>query len=184
LTVKWVTRENIHLDRVASPWLIKRFVDTDAQFFFVPWKQEHLAPADAIPFSIPGTKLSPHDDQGSTYIKIVREYAVTDPAAIRIGGVVDLCVAYILKGYRPTPEDEDGQTSVGMLGLAEGITLLCRTDDAILGASFPVFDALHARYRMRAAMESRGLKMPDGSDGRGPSARFELTRSVYDDISS
>lgn len=180
--MKWVTRENVHLDRVASPWLIKRFVDADATFLFVPWLQEHLAPDDAILFSMPGAALSPHDTQGSTYIKIVRQYRITDSAALRVGRVVDLCVACVLDGYRPDSTDEDGQVAVGLLAIAEGVTLLARTDQAILDASFPIFDALYVRYRMLAELERIGQPVPGGTDGRGPSARFELTRGLHDGL--
>ena len=182
--MKWVTRENVHLDRVASPWLIKRFVDLDAEFVFVPWQKEHLAPADAIPFSMPGATLSPHDGNGTTYAKIMREYGIADQAALRVGHVVDLCVAYVLHGFRPGEADEDGQVAVGLLALAEGITLLVRTDQGLLDASFPSFDALYARYRMLEEARRLGLQMPGGSDGRGPSARFELTRDIHDALSA
>lgn len=178
--MRWVTRENVHLDRVASPWLIKRFVDPSATFCFVPWQHEHLAPPDAISFSLPGAKLGPHDDQGTTYAKIVQEYGISDPAALRVGRVVDLCVAHVLHGFRPDPADEDGQVAVGMLALAEGLALIERTDQALLDASFPSFDALYARYRMLAELARRCLAMPGGQDGRGPSARFELTRGLHD----
>src|ERR1700691_2338669 len=64
--MKWVTRDFVHLDRVASPWLIKRFIDRDAVFVFVPWGAEERRPADAIPFALPGAEIGPHDQEGTT----------------------------------------------------------------------------------------------------------------------
>ena len=61
--MKWVTRDYVHLDRVACPWLIKRFIDKEAEFVFVPWGEESKRPADAIPFALPGAELGPHDEQ-------------------------------------------------------------------------------------------------------------------------
>ena len=55
--MKWVTRNHPHIDRVASPWLIKRFVDTEAEFVFVGWGKDEALPADATPFAIPGAEL-------------------------------------------------------------------------------------------------------------------------------
>ena len=52
--MKWVTRSYVHLDRVASPWLIKRFIDKDAIFVFAPYGEEHFRPKDATAFAIPG----------------------------------------------------------------------------------------------------------------------------------
>ena len=63
--MKWVTRDFVHLDRVASPWLIKRFVDRDAEFVFVPWLEEDARPPDAVPLALPGGELSAHDAAGT-----------------------------------------------------------------------------------------------------------------------
>lgn len=57
--MKWVTRDYVHLDRVASPWLITRFVDPQAEFVFVPWGAEDQRAADAIPLALPGAELGP-----------------------------------------------------------------------------------------------------------------------------
>src|SRR4051812_13312945 len=99
--MKWVTIGNLHFDRVASPWLIRRFVDPKAEFVFVPRGQEATRPKDAIPFAIPGEKLGPHDKDGPTFVKILREYKLNDPALEKMGEVVDKGVKYVLEGYRP-----------------------------------------------------------------------------------
>ncbi len=182
--MRWVTRAHVHLDRVACPWLIRRFIDADAEFVFVPWRQEHLAPADAIPFSMPGAALGPHDAEGTTFAKMLRAHSLADPALLRIARVVELGVAHVVRGYRPAPDDEDGQVAVGILTFAEGFPLFHRDDLSILEASFPMFDALYARYRVLAAMADRSISMPDGSDGRGPTRRVETMRLIYDGLAS
>jgi hypothetical protein len=78
--MKWVTRDFVHLDRVASPWLIKRFIDRDAVFVFVPWAGEDAAPAVAVPFALPGAEIGPHDAEGSTFAKLLAKYQLDDPA--------------------------------------------------------------------------------------------------------
>jgi hypothetical protein len=60
--MKWATRDHVHMDRVASPWLIKRFIDPEAEFVFLPFGKEHPIPDDVIPFAIPGVKIGPQAD--------------------------------------------------------------------------------------------------------------------------
>jgi hypothetical protein len=86
--MKWVTRDFVHLDRVACPWLIRRFIDTDAEFVFVPWGEESRRPADAIAFAIPGAELGPHDAQGTTFEKLLAKYKLDDPSLAEIQRVI------------------------------------------------------------------------------------------------
>lgn len=58
----WVTTDHVHLDRVACPWLIRRFIDKDAEFTFLTRDNVNSLPADAIPYAIPGVELGPHDE--------------------------------------------------------------------------------------------------------------------------
>jgi hypothetical protein len=178
--MKWVTRDYVHLDRVASPWLIKRFVDRDAEFVFVPWSRDHRMPADAIPIALPGAELGPHDATGTTFDKIVAKYAIDDPAIARMARVIRAGVAYVLEGYRPPSDDEDGQTAVGLLAFAEGMLLTHRQDSGILDASFLIYDALYANFRTHALVASRGLALPKRDAGRGPAPEIEFLRGVYD----
>ena len=176
----WVTREYLHLDRVASPWLIRRFVDQSAAFCYVPWKQEHLAPADAIPLALPGAELSPHDDEGSTFRKVLKKYNIKDEALERICKIIDAGIAYVLRGYRPDSTDHEGQMAVGLLAIAEGLSLTNQTDDEILAASFPIYDALYANFSTQNAMLAQDIILEHPpKDGRGPSMIFEVTRDVY-----
>lgn len=179
--MKWVTRNNLHLDRVATPWLITRFIDPDAEFTFVPWKEEHLAPSDAIAFSIPGAELGPHDHDGTTFAKVMRKFKLVDPALDRMAEVIHAGVAYVLEDYRPAADDHAGQTAVGLLTFAEGVFLTHQTDHAILAASFPVYDAMYANFKVLELLKSKKLEMPDHHDGRGPSKKFEGLRRLYNE---
>jgi hypothetical protein len=146
--MKWVTTATVHFDRVASPWLIRRFVDPKAQFFFVKRGEEAQRPSDAIPFAIPGTaKLGPHDKDGPTFLKILREYKIDDPALERMAKVVDKGVRFVLEGYRPPIEDRDGQIAVGYLAFSDGMILHETSDQSRLDASFVAYDALYALFR-------------------------------------
>lgn len=179
--MKWVTRQNLHLDRVATPWLIVRFIDPQAEFTFVPWKEEHLAPADAIAFSIPGAELGPHDHEGTTFLKVMRKYKLADPALDRMAEVVRAGVAYVLEDYRPPADDHAGQTAVGLLAFAEGVFLTHQTDEGILAASMPVYDAMYANFKTVERLRAMKLDMPDDLDGRGPSKKFEQLRRLYNE---
>src|SRR3954447_17191773 len=80
--MRWVTLSHVHLDRSASPWLIKRYVDPDATFEFVEWGLDGRipqpgdidVPQGATPFAIPGAELGLHDADGTCFLKIMRRY--------------------------------------------------------------------------------------------------------------
>jgi hypothetical protein len=145
--MKWITTTNVHFDRVASPWLIKRFVDPNAEFLFEKRGEEAKRPKDAIPFSIPGAKLGPHDEAGPTFLKILREYKLQDPALEIMATFVDKGVNYVLHGYRPASDDRYGQMAVGYLAFSDGMILLKPSDQERLDASYLVYDALYALFK-------------------------------------
>ena len=145
--MKWATTNNVHFDRVASPWLIKRFIDPNAEFFFVARGQEDKRPNDAIPFAIPGAKLGPHDENGPTFLKILKEYKLQDPALDLMAKVVDLGVNYVLHGFRPAADDKYGQIAVGYVAFSDGMILHKRTDPERLEASYVAYDALYALFK-------------------------------------
>jgi hypothetical protein len=142
--MKWVITSHVHYDRVASPWLIKRFVDKEAQFFFVDRDKLDQRPKDAIPVSIPGAKLGPHDEQGPTFLKIVKEYKLQDPALDQMAVIVAKGVEYVIHKFRPEKDDRFGQIAVGYLAFSDGMQLMTPGDQARLDASFIVWDALYA----------------------------------------
>jgi len=87
--VKWITREFVHVDRTACPWLIKKFIDPQAEFIFVPREKiEEIAEAQgAIPFDAPGVKLG-HRDGKCSFETIIEEYKLTDPVLQELAKIV------------------------------------------------------------------------------------------------
>jgi hypothetical protein len=177
--MKWVTRDYVHLDRVASPWLIKRFVDPDAEFVFVPWVHEGPLPDGATPFALAGHALGPHDAAGSTFKKIVVSYEIGDPAVARLAKVIQAGIDHFLHGFNPAPDDTNGQIGVALLTIADGMALVHQNDGAILEASFVLYDALYAQFRVEALIEAQGLEMPQPNAKLGPAPHFEFLRGVY-----
>jgi hypothetical protein len=147
--MRWATRALIHLDRVASAWLILRFVDPDAQFIFLTDGQ--AADDDVTLFGLPGTPLAAHDGEGTTFQRIVDAYSINDPALALVGNVVTEVVSHVM-------HDRDrgasrGQYAAGVLAVAEGTMLLSATDAECLKRSLPVYDALYVRLQAQIAMD-------------------------------
>ena len=136
--MKWVTRERPKIDRVACPWLIKRFVDPEAEFLYVPADQVQAVAAreGAMPFDVPGVELGHHGDECS-FDAIVRRYdlASKDPAVARL--------ARIVRGADTAQHDLTPE-SRGLLAIAQGFSEVYRDDQAQLAAELPVYDALYA----------------------------------------
>ena len=173
--MKWVTRDFVHLDRVASPWLIRRFIDREATFVFVPWGREDLCPSDAIPFALPGAEIGPHDNEGTTFEKILVKYRLDEPALHSIGRVVAAGVAYVKHKERP-PEDETiAQMAVGLLTISEGMMLLNEDDAKIIENSLPFYDALYTYFTAHQLAKTKGAALPD-SAGRGPTNQTQYLR--------
>jgi hypothetical protein len=144
--VRWITRENVKIDRVACPWLIKRFVDPDAEFRFVPEVALLSAARDerATPFDAP--RLSDvalnHRGDRCTFEAILEDFGLTDPALQRLGLIVRAA-------------DVKGQEHVAPEGsvlraIADGFASLGVSDDERLRLQFPVYDALLGYVRQRA----------------------------------
>lgn len=136
----WITRSHVHVDRVACPWLIKRFVDSDAHFIFVP-KNKVLPAAQetgAIPFDVPGVELGHHEGKCS-FEAILAKYDLTDPALRRL--------AYIVHAADIAEDLHTEPIAPGLEAIATGFRLLYADDTANLDAQFSVYDALYAWCR-------------------------------------
>jgi len=134
--VKWITREHVKVDRVACPWLIKKFVDADAEFLFVAAdKVAEIAEREgAIPFDIPGVELGHHDGK-SSFEAIVAKYQINDPAIHLL--------AQIVHGADVTQDLYGRPEAPGLKAIAEGFGYLGLKDDhEILQKEFVVYDAL------------------------------------------
>src|SRR5262245_54634724 len=87
--MKWITRERPKIDRIACPWLIKRFVDKEAEFLFVPRDKvfEKAASLNAIPYDIPGAEYS-HYDEECTFDFIVKKHKLDEPSILLLARIV------------------------------------------------------------------------------------------------
>ena len=144
--MKWITREHVKVDRVACPWLIKRFVDKDAEFLFVP-EGELLAAAsreNATPFDatrLKEVKLNHRGDR-CTFEAILEDFKLTDPALVRLGRIVR--AADVQGQEHVAPE------GLGLRAMAEGFAALGISDEERLKREFPVYDALYAYVSRQA----------------------------------
>ena len=143
--MNYVTRAHAKVDRIACPWLIKRFIDRDARFFFVPVDEvmETAKREPAIPFDVPNVELSHHGERCS-FDAIIEKHRITDPALLRL--------AEIVRGA-DTPNRHVTPESAGLYALAAGFRALSPSrfedDHALLEVEFPVYDALYEFCRMQ-----------------------------------
>jgi hypothetical protein len=136
--MKWITREKVKVDRVACPWLIKKFIDQDAEFIFVPGdKVMEIAEREkAIPYDVPGVELGHHEGKCS-FEAIITKYAIKDPAVKMVAEIVH--GADVKQDIYGRPE------APGLKAIAEGFRALNLKDDhEILEKEFIVYDALYA----------------------------------------
>ncbi len=136
--MKWVTRKNANVDRIACPWLIRRFVDPQAEFLFVP-TEEVLAVADresAVPYDVPGVELG-HNDGRCSFESIILKYRLTDPALKRLAKIVH--GADVAADIGIVPE------AAGLKAIAHGFALVHgENDHEKIRLETPVYDALYA----------------------------------------
>lgn len=135
--MKWVTREHPKTDRIACPWLIRQFIDPDAEIVFVRPDQV-LAYADregATSFDAPGATYT-HRGSKCSFETLVEEYRIDDPA-------VEL-LARVVHGADVSDEVHATPQSAGLLAIADGFSLLGLDDQRQLELELPVYDALYA----------------------------------------
>jgi len=137
--MKWITREHAKVDRIACPWLIKNFVDNDAEFLFAPAHKvteivakEH----EVIPFDIPNVELGHHGEECS-FDAIIKKYelAKREPALLEL--------AKIVRGA-DTPNRSLTPYSEGLAALASGFSIISKDDHDNMAKQFYVYDALYA----------------------------------------
>lgn len=145
--MKWVTRSHVHVDRVACPWLITRFVDNTAEFLFVPKNQVDrvAAEAGAIPFDAPGVELGHHDGRCS-FEAIMLKYGLVEPGLVRLAKIVH--AADVAEAIDTDP------VARGLEAIASGYSLRFPDDAENLAHQFEVYDALYAWCRLQAAKGS------------------------------
>ena len=137
--MKWITRERIKVDRVACPWLIRNFIDPEAEFVFLSsdtdWSNIHTG----ILFDVPKCELG-HNGQDVSFNSILKKYNLSEPALLLLGEIVRAADSHPVN---PHPAGE------GLRWIAGGFGALGLSDDEILQREFVVYDALYAECQRR-----------------------------------
>ncbi len=136
--MKWITRSDVKVDRVACPWLIRRFVDPEAQFLFVPENEllDTAAREQAIAFDAPklaAVKLN-HRGERCTFEAIIEDYQLSAPGLARLALIVR---AADIKG-----QEQAAPEGAGLRAIAHGVAALGISDEERLNKEFPIYDAL------------------------------------------
>jgi hypothetical protein len=139
--MKWITRENVKVDRVACPWLIKKFVDPGAEFIFLPHDTDWASIHDGIVYDVPGCELGHHGEEVS-FEAILRKYGLTDGALNLLAQIVRAADSH------PANPHSAGE---GLRWIAHGFSALGLSDHDILAREFIVYDALLAECKRRVA---------------------------------
>ena len=134
--MKWITRERPKIDRIACPWLIKKFVDKEAEFIYVPYNEVLIKAKelDAIPFDIPDVEFTHYNEQ-CTFDYIVKKYKIDDPAILIIAGIV--------RGA-DTDRHEIATESAGLWAISAGLSYNITDDYKLLESGMVVYDALYS----------------------------------------
>ena len=142
--MKWVTRERPKTDRIACPWLIKNFIDPEAEFLYVPADQVlDVAEQDgAHSYDAPGARYT-HRDGLCSFEVLIEEHRIDDPAVHLL--------ARIVHGADVSEDRDATRQSPGLQAVAEGFHYLYTDDHAQLEAELPVYDALYAWCQRQAA---------------------------------
>jgi hypothetical protein len=149
--MKWVTRSRPKVDRVACPWLIKRFVDPQAEFLYVPAEQvmETAKREGAIPFDVADVELGHHGPECS-FDAIIKKYNLSDPALQRL--------AVIVRGADTSAKDLTPE-SRGLEAIAEGFRRVYGDDHELLERELSVYNALYAYCQSNEEGDKKPGKM-------------------------
>ncbi len=141
--MKWITRSHVHVDRVACPRLITRFIDSDAEFLFVAKNKvmEIAEKEGAIPFDTPGAKLHHRDDM-CTFDAIIKDYDLTDKALLRMARIINAA---------DTDRLDKDPLAAGFEAIAVGYSLRYPNDLENIAKQFEVYDVLYAWCQLDVA---------------------------------
>ncbi len=148
--MKWVTREKARVDRIACPWLIRKFVDPAAEFLYVPNDRvmDVARREEATPFDVPGAELHHFEADGKEYVSfdaIIRKYRLNDPALLELAKIVRVA------------DGGSGRQveAAGLEAAATGFRILARDDLENQKLQFPLYDALYAYCRWKVEQGGR-----------------------------
>lgn len=139
--LKWVTREYVHVDRTACPWLIKKFVDPKAEFIFVPTEniEEIVKTQGAIPFDAPGVKLG-HREGKCSFETIIEEYGLKDQVLHELAKIVHAA---------DTKDVEAAPQGAGLSAIMVGIRINSQDDFEAIEKAQYVYDALYSYSKLK-----------------------------------
>jgi hypothetical protein len=138
--MNWITREHVKVDRVACPWLIRRFIDPAAQFEFLPKETDWSSVKNGTLFDVPGCELG-HKGEDVSFDSILNKYALNDPALRLLAEIVRAADSH------PTNPHAAGD---GLRWIAHGFSKLNLSDHDLLDREFIVYDALYAECKERS----------------------------------
>ena len=149
--MKWITRERAKVDRIACPWLVKRFVDKNAEFLYVPQELviETARKKRAIPFDSPGAELSHFKENGREYVSfdaIIKRYKLKDEALLEL--------ARIVRGA-DTKTPKTPPESAGLEAAAIGFRAMAADDFENQKLQFPMYDALYRYCQLKVEGQAR-----------------------------
>ena len=186
--MKWITRERPKIDRIACPWLIKNFIDSKAEFFYVPFAEVMMKAKKikAIPFDVPDVKLS-HYGSNCTFDALIKEYKIKDAAVNTM--------AKIVRGADTDRHDLAIQSS-GLWAISAGLSYNFKNDKELLEKGMMIYDALYSwakhlqkEKHLQQPFENlllnvfnEHLKNKPGSKNKIPAWAQELKETIQDHI--
>jgi len=143
--MKWVTRQYVHVDRTACPWLIKKFVDPKAELIFVPVEkiEETVKKEKAIPYDAPGVELGHHGDKCS-FDAIVEKYKIKEPAVLELAKIVRAADSNRME---VVPE------AAGLEAVMTGFGIISKGDHETIAKTNPVYDAFYTNCKLKLIRE-------------------------------
>lgn len=158
--MRWITKSHLHLDRVATPWLIARFVDPAAEFGFAAWDAQPAEDDGTRWFGVAGVQLSAHDGDGTCFAKVLRAYDLDDPALVLMERVIASGVADAL-GTPPPPEQTEQEATLGaaLNEIGKGLAIAF-DDDRHLRAGMALYEALYALCQVKVLAPDVALDVP------------------------
>src|SRR6478609_5177989 len=183
--MKWITRERPKIDRIACPWLIKRFVDTDAEIIYFPFDQviKKSNELNAIPFDLPNVEYTHYGDE-CTFDYIIRKHKLNDPALN--------VLAVIVRGADTDRHDIASQSS-GLWAISAGLSYNIKDDQQLLEKGMLIYDALYSwakhlqnEKHTQSPIENMLLdvykKFLKQKSGKAPAWAQELKEIIQDQI--
>ena len=143
--MKWVTRQHVHVDRTACPWLIKRFIDPKAEFLFVSNEKigEVVKNENAIPYDAANIELTHHGDKCS-FDAIVEKYGITDPAVFELAKIVRAA---------DTDKMELATEAAGLEAVMTGLGFTSKDDHEAVARASLVYEALYTNCKLKLIRE-------------------------------